>query len=328
MSEKVKLGEFEPKGQSDVSRAEKTTCLIKSATDLLTATPTNKYEIKVDLVSDAIKTGDITQIINVQRADNKGYVEHYNELIQKIIPIHSFKPKKLIIPVIPKIQIENTDTLDIKKMIRKTNLKTQSFTCDHTKHDKKYDSFESDIGKVYLMKEKKEVDTFMSDLARVLLRIEEKDSRNKSAHNISENIMLSDIKKVNDKIIAINNELIQIESFYKSLTCHKCDHIVKLHAATVEIVNEMREEIREEMELSQKLCEEADEDIAEDKYSIVKFMQKHYPTIERLPLKDICDKYKEVFGIKKTLLEMKAILEEQTNYKISNVSRKYFVTKP
>ena len=45
--------------------------------------------------------------------------------------------------------------------------------------------------------------------------------------------------------------------------------------------------------------EEADsvENLGEDKFNIDKFMTKHYPTIRRVPMTDVCKKYKEVMNI-------------------------------
>ena len=207
-------------------------------------------------------------------------------------------------------------------MIRKLNIETQSFTCNHLSFDRKYDSFESDIGKVYLMQEKKDVDELIDRFVSVVMNIERRDKNNEDAYDISEEITLNEIKKINDKIIAINNKLIEIESFFKSLTCHKCEHIMKKYMIVKETIEEMREELREERELAESLNEE----IGEDKYSIDSFMKKHFPTVERVLLKDVCDKYKEVTGVHKTLTQMKYDLEP-LGFKVTNVSRKYYVTR-
>ena len=250
------------------------------------------------------------------------FVQRYQELFNHLIPIHTFQPKKLELPVIPKIKIEKNDSNEIKKMIRKLNIETQSFTCNHLTFDRKYDSFESDIGKVYLMQEKKDVDELIDRFVSVVMNIERRDKSNEDAYTISEEISLNEIKKINDKIIAINNKLIEIESFFKSLTCHKCEHIMKKYMIVKETIEEMRQELREERELAESLNEE----IGEEKYSIDSFMKKHFPTVERVLLKDICDKYKTVTGVHKTLTQMKDELDS-LEYKVTNVSRKYYVTR-
>lgn len=248
-------------------------------------------------------------------------VQRYQELFNSIIPIHTVRPKKLEIPVIPKLEIEKTDSNEIKKMIRKLNIETQSFTCNHLAFDRKYDSFESDIVKVYLMQEMKNFRNIIDDFVIEINKVEKKDKMNKAWY-VYRSISDYDIMKVNENIIAINSKLIEIESFFKSLKCHKCEHIVKKYQIVKETIEEMRRELKEERELTESLNDVT----GEDKYSIDLFMKKHYPTIERVLLKDVCKRYEEVTGIHKTLAQMKDELNS-LDYKVSNVSHKYYVTK-
>ena len=97
---------------------------------------------------------------------------------------------------------------------------------------------------------------------------------------------------------------------------------MKKYLITKETIEEMRQELREERELAEALSNE----IAKDKYSVDAFMKKHYPSVQRVLLKDICDKYKEVYGIHKTLTQMKDELEP-LGFKISNVSHKYYASR-
>ena len=289
---------------------------------LSNSTSIDKYIMRKEQVKHHLMNNTLLSTLTLSLPQNIKYIQYYQELFNCLIPIHTFKPKKLEEPDIPKIQIEKTDTNEIKKMIRKLNIETQSFACNHLAFDRKYDSFEADIGKVYLMQEKKDVDELIDYFVYIIMNIEDKDRRNKDAYTLSQQISLSDIKKINEKIIAINNKLIEIESFFKSLKCHKCEHILKKYLITKETIEEMRQELKEERELAEAFINE----VAEDKYSIDTFMKKHYPSIERVLLKDICDKYKEVYGIHKTLTQMKDELEP-LGFKISNVSHKYYVSR-
>ena len=298
--------------------------MLSTVTNNLTlATPTSidSFVMRRDDVRSHLMNNTLMSALTITQPRNIMYVTRYQELFNHLIPIHTFQPKKLELPVIPKIKIEKTDSNEIKKLIRKLNIETQSFTCNHLSSDRKYDSFESDIGKVYLMQEKKDVDELIDRFVSVIMDIERRDKNNEDAYVISEEITLNEIKKINDKIIAINNKLIEIESFFKSLTCHKCEHIVKKYMIVKETIEEMREELREERELTESLNEE----IGEEKYSISSFMKKHFPTVERVLLKDVCDKYKEVTGIHKTLIQMKE--EEPLEFKVTNCKGKYYVTR-
>ena len=294
----------------------------QSTTALSNPTSIDKYIMRKEQVRYHLMNNDLLSTLSLSIEENIKYIQYYQELFNCLIPIHTFQPKKLEEPEIPKIQIEKTDTNEIKKMIRKLNIETQSFSCNHLAFDRKYDSFEADIGKVYLMQEKKDVDELINRFIHIIMNIEDKDRRNKNAYKLSQEITLSDIKKINDKIIAINNKLIEIESFFKSLKCHKCEHIMKKYLIVKETIEEMRQELKEERELTEALNSE----VAEDKYSVDTFMKKHYPSIERVLLKDVCNKYKEVYGIHKTLTQMKDELEP-LGFKITCCKRIYYVTR-
>ena len=296
--------------------------IAQTITKLTNPTLVDSFVMRRDDVRHHLMNNTLMSSLTLTQPRNIMFVQRYQELFNHLIPIHTFQPKKLELPVIPKIEIEKTDSNEIKKMIRKLNIETQSFTCNHLTFDRKYDSFESDIGKVYLMQEKKDVDELIDRFVSVVMNIERRDKNNEDAYKISEEISLNEIKKINDKIIAINNKLIEIESFFKSLKCHKCEHIMKKYMIVKETIEEMREELREQRELAESLNEE----IGEDKYSVESFMKKHFPTVERVLLKDICDKYKAVTGIHKTLTQMKDELDP-LEYKVTNVSRKYYVTR-
>ena len=186
-----------------------TTSIINNTYAITNPTSIDKYIMRKDEVKYHLMNNTLLSVLNLSLPQNISYIQRYQELYNSIIPIHSFEPKKLEVPVIPKIEIESTDSNEIKKMIRKLNIETQSFTCNHLTYDRKYDSFNANIDKVYLMQEKKDVDDFINRIIRIVMSIEDKDRRNKNAYLLGEEIMLSEIKKINDKIIAINNKLIE-----------------------------------------------------------------------------------------------------------------------
>ena len=296
--------------------------IVQTNTKLTNPTIVDSFVMRRDDVRNHLMNNTLMNTLTLTQPRNIMFVQRYQELFNHLIPIHTFQPKKLELPVIPKIEIEKNDSNEIKKMIRKLNIETQSFTCNHLTFDRKYDSFESDIGKVYLMQEKKDVDELIDRFVSVVMNIERRDKNNEDAYKISEEISLNEIKKINDKIIAINNKLIEIESFFKSLKCHKCERMMKKYMIVKETIEEMREELREERELAESLNDE----VGEEKYSVESFMKKHFPTVERVLLKDVCNKYKEVTGIHKTLTQMKDELDP-LRFKVTNCKGKYYVTR-
>ena len=271
----------------------------------------DRYELKGMAMLQAVKTGKGREIFKVKVTRNQEFVDRHLEIVDSLHPFRSFKPTKLIRPTIPEVEILKTDTPEIKKMIRKLNIKTQSFFCDHNKFDKKFNSFEADLGKVFLCEEMNAINSFYETITSVMRSIMNCDRENKSAYGQFEFINVNRIEHINRKILAVNNKLIELEATYKDLKCHKCESMVREYEITLRTINQMREEHAEELEMAEQLRAEEDDVIAEDTYNINKFMTRHYPSMNRIPLRDICDKYKEVFNIKKTLKEMS---EELTKY--------------
>jgi hypothetical protein len=132
--------------------------------------------------------------------------------------------------------------------------------------------------------------------------------------------IVSEINEIVSADINVNAEINKLEAYFKSQRCPHCSKIVKEYEYGLKIINELR---AEEAELQEMI----DEDIGEDKYSVVKFMSKHYATMERFPLKDVAKKYKDVVGVTITLSDLRKSLEESGLFKVSNVHNAYFVTR-
>ena len=99
----------------------------------------------------------------------------------------------------------------------------------------------------------------------------------------------------------------------------RCDKIEE----AIELYYDVVYDLFEEQELDDTLKKE---DKQEDDDSVDAFMNKHFPAVKRVLLKDICDKYKEVTGVRITLMQMREELEP-LGFKITNVSRKYYATR-
>ena len=107
---------------------------------LTTPTRIDSLVMRRDVIRRHLMNNTLLNTLTLTQPRNIMFVQRYQELFNHLIPIHTFQPKKLELPVIPKIEIEKNDSNEIKKMIRKLNIETQSFTCNHLTFDRKYDS--------------------------------------------------------------------------------------------------------------------------------------------------------------------------------------------
>jgi hypothetical protein len=81
----------------------------------------------------------------------------------------------------------------------------------------------------------------------------------------------SELNNIVNAAIDVDAEIDKLESYFKSQRCPHCAKIVKEYEYGLKIINELR---AEEAELQEMI----EEDIGDDKYSITKFMSKHYAT--------------------------------------------------
>ena len=116
------------------------------------------------------------------------------------------------------------------------------------------------------------------------------------------------IIKINSKIISANSTLIK--------ECSKCKATVKKYNYVIKEVQRMREEYNDTQDLP-----------AENVYSILQFLNKEFPTVDRFPISDVKDRYKQKFGLSLTQQEMKTRIEETNMFTVTCCKHKYFVNR-
>jgi hypothetical protein len=320
----------------------------------------NILSIREQSIANIIRDIDSGTIWNAKAKNesNMEYILQYQQILSTIGTPKRIESKRLLIPTFPKIQIQKSDTKGIKEFIRKINFKTQTHDCNHTTQDRQFDKFEADLAKIFLCDEMRIIEKYVKCVAECILRLLNSDNLNCSSvfrARAFENPVLEkhyfelvDSKTRNNPVvqklgpsgtmydlvesmrlhmICVNAKLTELESFFKSVKCHKCSKVSKEYSYGLELIQEMRDEVQAELEESELLRAEHDANIAEDKYAIKPFMKKHYPNLERIPLMDIVNKYYDIFGLKKKQDEMKDMLESTGKYKVKNVSRKYYVVR-
>jgi len=314
------------------------------------------YVEKQNLVK-FLKGNEVLPSGYVVHEQHKGIIERFIGLCRQVVPLVVPVPRKLTEAKVPYLEIQPKDTNEMRKMIDKLNIKTQSFTCNHRKIDEMYYRFEADIGKIYVSEDYKVVEEFFEKVAGVIrsvkmndmeLSIKEENARkaictaNKRKYDDDDSddepsyvypvtsygvdITLKNVLEINRRITAINNELIKVAATFESLRCHKCEGIVKEFEVTSKIIERRRREIIEEEELAAMMRQEEDEKKGDDKYDIERFLAKHFTTRERILLKDIVTKYEEVTSIHKTLVEMKEAVCKY-GWKVTCVSKVYYAVR-
>ena len=106
--------------------------------------------------------------------------------------------------------------------------------------------------------------------------------------------------------------------------CSRCKAEVKKYNYVLKEVQRMREEneeikrIREEIESNKEI---------QKPLTVAEFIRERFNGIDKFKLSEVKESYKKLYNITKTLDELKQELEEIGEYKITNCSRTYIVSK-
>ena len=272
-------------------------------------------ELKADVL-----TGN--SYYELQLEKNKQYLDKINNILKKLPKIVDFVKEKPVIPEFDEIEVLKTDSNEIKKFIRKANYDFLGFHCNHKDFDKQYDKVDSEIAKLFESNEYKEYDKMIESFALVLHHIIKYDEMGKVLEHYEVLELESNAKKLVDLILKISAKVISVNANVRS-SCPKCNATVRKYNYVLKEVQRMREELYEQEEIDK----EYEEKPAEEKFSMKKFMDDNFPTVDRFLLSDVKDKYKKTFGINLTIAKLKELIEETNKFKITNCKGKYYVSR-
>lgn len=256
---------------------------------------------------------------NIDR--NTRWISDAVNVFDSIPQLLAFSRSKPVIPEFDEILIEPTDSADLKKFIRKVNYEMLGYHCNHKVMNEQCDQVFKHIADIYHSKEYIEYESFIDKIAKFIYQVRESDNKYNEEYDTFDNLVLpsvSQIKHIIDNIIQLNGEI----TAYNAKTnpeCSKCKAAVRKYEYSVREINRMRSEISQ-------LHQEIKSSPAESKYDIYKFLTNNYATIDRVPLRDVKDRYKQEFKINLTYDKLTELIEGTKLFKISNTHNvKYMV---
>ena len=284
----------------------------------------------IEILFDLIEGNRSKYVLKLQKySDLMDNVFNAFKSIPAINDLHSSKPS---IPVFEEIKKERTDSVEIKKFIRKCNFEFIGYHCNHSTIDEKCDKIYKNITDIYKSPEYQVYKSFVSKCVSRVKAILHNDDEESYAPDeevkemmrcgcythpdIYEMWMLrldpSWIQEAIDAIIQLNGKIAECNS--KSVkSCSKCEAIKRKYEYCVRELQDMREDLKEQMEADEAFKDQP----AENKFDINSFMTKNYPTIERFTLSDVQKKYKASFGLFVKQDELASMIESTGRFRIS-----------
>ncbi|EAX70700.1 hypothetical protein TVAG_526490, partial [Trichomonas vaginalis G3] len=128
-----------------------------------------------------IKQELLTSNLDCSAKDETNGEELYEmqDIIDHLPKLPEVQQQKLTIPEFDEIEVKVTDSVEIKKFIRKVNYEFLGFHCNHKVMNKDCDMVYKNISDIYKSEEFKTYDNFVSLAAECVWQIRDKDRRGK-----------------------------------------------------------------------------------------------------------------------------------------------------
>ncbi|EAX71087.1 hypothetical protein TVAG_225180 [Trichomonas vaginalis G3] len=248
---------------------------------------------------------------------NEQYLYEMQDLIDHLPKLPEIQQQKLTIPEFDEIEVKPTDSVEIKKFIRKVNYEFLGFHCNHKVMDKDCDMVYKNISDIYKSEEFKTYDNFVSLVAECVWQIRDKDRRGK-VWNKQIRPAMFEMKRAIDALVVLAGFISEYNAKMNP-QCSKCKAAMRKYNYSVKEIERMRNDYAD-------LKKEAEKP-AEDKMDMLEFLNKNYPTAEDFLLSDVKKKYKETFGIVKTFDVLKEEIEATKLFKVSRIHNVYHVKR-
>ncbi|EAX69662.1 hypothetical protein TVAG_596490 [Trichomonas vaginalis G3] len=236
---------------------------------------------------------------------NEQYLYEMQDIIDHLPKLPEIQQQKLTIPEFDEIEVRLTDSVEIKKFIRKVNYEFLGFHCNHKVID------------IYKSEEFKTYDNFVSLVAECVWQIRDKDRRGK-VWNQQIKPATFELKKTIYALVILAGQISEYNAKMNS-QCSKCKAATRKYNYSVKEIERMR---KDHTDLKKEV-----EKPAEDKMDMLTFLNKNYPTANDFLLSDVKKKYKETFGIVKIFDILREEIEATKLFKVMNHHNIYHVKR-
>ncbi|EAX84221.1 hypothetical protein TVAG_173560 [Trichomonas vaginalis G3] len=273
------------------------------------------FETEIQRIKQELLTSNLD--CSAKDETNEQYLYEMEDLIDHLPKLPEIQQQKLTIPEFDEIEVKATDSVEIKKFIRKVNYEFLGYHCNHKVMDKDCDMVYKNISDIYKSGGFKTYDNFVSLAAKCVWQIRDKDRRGK-VWNEQIKPTASDLKKTIDALVVLAGKVSEYNAKMNP-QCSKCKAAIRKYNYSVKEIERMRNDYAD-------LKREAEKPV-ENKMNMLEFLNKNYPTADDFLLSDVKKKYKETFGIVKIFDVLKEEIEATKLFRISNIHRTIHVKR-
>ncbi|EAX83257.1 hypothetical protein TVAG_108730 [Trichomonas vaginalis G3] len=273
------------------------------------------FETKIQKIKQELLTSNLD--CSAKDETNEQYLYEMQDIIDHLPKLPEIQQQKLTIPEFDEIEVKTTDSVEIKKFIRKVNYEFLGFHCNHKVMDKDCDMVYKNVSDIYKSEEFKTYDNFVSLVAECVWEIRDKDRRGK-VWNKQIRPAMFELKKTIDALVVLAGQ-ISMYNAKMNPQCSKCKAAIRKYNYSVKEIERMRNDYAD-------LKKEVEKP-AENKMDMLTFLNKNYPTVDDFLLSDVKKKYKETFGIVKIFDILTEEIEATKLFKVMNHRNIYHVKR-
>ncbi|EAX72833.1 hypothetical protein TVAG_169410 [Trichomonas vaginalis G3] len=273
------------------------------------------FETEIQKIKQELLTSNVD--CTAQDETNEQYLYEMEDIIDHLPKLPEIQQQKLTIPEFDEIEVKATDSVEIKKFIRKVNYEFLGFHCNHKVMDKDCDMVYKNVSDIYKSEEFKTYDNFVTLVAKCVWEIRDKDRRGK-VWNEQIRPAMFEMKRAIDALVVLAGKVSEYNAKMNP-QCSKCKAAIRKYNYSVKEIERMRNDYAD-------LKKEAEKP-AENKMDMLAFLNKNYPTADDFLLSDVKKKYKETFGIVKTFDVLKEEIEATKLFKVSRIHNVYHVKR-
>ncbi|EAX80755.1 hypothetical protein TVAG_468830, partial [Trichomonas vaginalis G3] len=226
------------------------------------------FETKIQKIKQELLTSTLD--CSAKDETNEQYLYEMEDIIDHLPKLPEIQQQKLTIPEFDEIEVKATDSVEIKKFIRKVNYEFLGFHCNHKVMDKDCDMVYKNVSDLYKSEEFKTYDNFVSLVAECVWQIRDKDRRCKIWNKQIRPAMF-EMKRAIDALVVLAGKVSEYNAKMNP-QCSKCKAAIRKYNYSVKEIERMRNDYAD-------LKKEAEKP-AEDKMDMLAFLNKNYPTAE------------------------------------------------
>ena len=279
-----------------------------------------KHEHDLQMIQNDLIRSELNTYAKLeQNHDNLVIIQ---DIVDQLPHLPNIEQQKLTVPEFEEIEVLKTDTVEIKKFIRKMNLEFIGYYCNHKVSDEKCDMVFKNATDIYNSKEFIEYKKFLERLSRIVWSIRYEDDTG-SVWDEPVLPLSSEVKRIIECLVILAGNISKFNARMNP-ECSRCKAEVRKYEYVLREVQRMRDD---EHEAKQRREEIANNQVVQKPLTIPEFIREKFDGIDRFKVSEVKESYKKLYNITKTITDINKDIEQMDDYKVSNVSRTFWCSR-